>query len=97
MEWHSKHNLQGNARYNKLILQRMEKYLFSRIGKIPLEDIEALVLFNLMEAIQDKGYIITAKRVNSYCSMVFRYGVAKGYSKRDITQDYRGNAKKYQT
>ena len=93
LKWHAKHNPQGNQRHNKLILQRMEKYLFARIGKIPIEDIEAPVLFNLMEAIQDQGYIITAKRVNSYCSMVFRYGVAKGYCKRDITQDYRGMLK----
>ena len=51
------------------------------------------MLFNLIEAIQDQGYIETGKRVNSCCSMIFRYGVAKGYCTRDVTQDYKGMLK----
>ena len=93
LEWHTKHNNHGNARHNKLTLQRLEKYLFPTIGKIPLIDIEAPMLFNLIEAIQDQGYIETGKRVNSCCSMICRYGVAKGYCQRDLTQDYRGMLK----
>ena len=48
------------------------------------------MLFNIIEGTQDQGYIETGKRVNSYCSMIFCYGVAKGHCTRDITQDYRG-------
>ena len=55
------------------------------------------MLFNVIESIQGTGNIVTGKRVNGVCSMVFRYGVAKGYCSRDITQDYRGMLKTAQT
>lgn len=93
LAWHTKHYHNRNERHQKLVLQRLEKYIFPLIGGIPLKDIEAPMLFNIIEGIQDQGYIETGKRVNSYCSMTFRYGVAKGYCTRDITQDYRGMLK----
>jgi integrase len=93
LQWHSKQYKNSNVRHAKLILQRLEKYIFPLIGKIPLKDIEAPMLFNIIEKIQDKGFIETGKRVNSYCSMTFRYGVAKGHCLRDITQDYKGMLK----
>ncbi len=99
LEWHTKRYKEGegNARYAKLIIQRMENYLFPVIGKIKVKDIEAPMLFNIMEKIQDSGTIETGKIVNSYCSLIFRYGVAKGYCSRDITQDYKGMLKNGKT
>lgn len=72
-------------------------YLFPVIGKILLKDIEAPMLFNLTESIQDLGYLEAGKRVNSCYSMIFCYGVAKGYCSRDITQDYKGVLKNGKT
>ncbi len=97
LEWYDKRYQGSTARYNTLILQRMEKYLFPIIGRVPIKDIEAPMLFNIIESIQDIGYIETGKRVNSYCSMVFRYGVAKGYCSHDITQNYKGMLKSAKT
>lgn len=97
LAWHSKHYQHSNDRHNKLVLRRLEKYIFPLIGKIALKDIEAPMLFNIIESIQDLGYIETGKRVNSSCSMIFRYGVAKGYCNRDITQDYKGMLKSAKT
>jgi integrase len=97
LDWHTKHYQQGNDRHNKLILRRLEMYLFPVIGKVPLKDIEAPMLFNLIESIQDLGYLEVGKRVNSCCSMIFRYGVAKGHCSRDITQDYKGMLKNGKT
>ena len=94
LDWHTKHYQHSNDRHNKLVLRRLEKYLFPLIvGRIPLKDIEAPMLFNIIESIQDLGYVETGKRVNSCCSMIFRYGVAKGYCNRDVTQDYKGMLK----
>ncbi len=93
LQWHAKHYQNSNDRHAKLVLQRLEKYIFPVIGKIPLKNIEAPMLFNIIENIQDLGFIETGRRVNSYCSMTFRYGVAKGHCSRDITQDYQGMLK----
>ncbi len=97
LDWHAKHYQHSNDRHNKLVLRRLEIYLFPLVGKIPLKDIEAPMLFNIIESIQDLGYVETGKRVNSCCSMIFRYGVAKGYCNRDVTQDYRGMLKNAKT
>jgi integrase len=97
LDWHAKHYQHSNDRHNKLVLRRLEKYLFPLVGKIPLKDIEAPMLFNIIESIQDLGYVETGKRVNSCCSMIFRYGVAKGYCNRDVTQDYKGMLKTAKT
>jgi integrase len=81
------------TRYNRLVLRRLENHAFPKIGQLPIKSIDAPMLFNIIESIQRTGHIITGKRVNGLCSMVFRYGVAKGYCSRDITQDYRGMLK----
>ena len=77
----------------KAVYLRLHKHLIPKIGKLPIEQIEAPLLFNLIENIQESGLVETGNRLNSTASMIFRYGVAKGYCKRDITGDYRGMLK----
>jgi integrase len=77
----------------KAVYLRMHKHLIPQIGKLPIKQIEAPMLFNLIEKIQDEGLIETGNRLNSTASMIFRYGVAKGYCTRDITADYKGMLK----
>ncbi len=92
-EWHKRHYKDKNEHHAKMVMVRLEKYLFPKVGRLPINQIEAPMLFSLVEKIQDLGFIETGKRVNSCCSMIFRYGVAKGYCSRDITQDYKGMLK----
>lgn len=93
LEWHTRHYEQSNDRHKKLMLRRMENHIFPLLGKLPIKTIKPSMLFNIIETIQQAGTIETGKRVNGVCSQVFRYGVAKGYCERDITQDYRGMLK----
>lgn len=78
---------------SKAVFGSLEKYIFPVLGRIPIEKIEVPMVFNMVEKIQEAGFVETGQRVNSYCSMMFRYGVAKGYCKRDVTQDYKGMTK----
>lgn len=92
-EWHKKEYQDKSERYSKLVIARLENHAFPTIGHLPIKSITAPMMFNLIEAIQDSGNIVTGKRVNGICSMVFRYSVVKGYSTRDVTQDYKGMLK----
>ncbi|CAC9623768.1 hypothetical protein [uncultured Gammaproteobacteria bacterium] len=92
LEWHDKKQQTGIYKHNK-VLGRLNNYLFPKIGKLPIKQIEPPMLFNIMENIQEEGLIETGNRVNNCASMVFRYGVAKGYCTRDMTADYRGTLK----
>jgi len=93
LEWHTHKYQQGNLKHKKNVLRRLEKYVFPVIGNLPISDVQAPMLFNIVESIQKTGHIETGKRVNGICSFVFRYGVAKGYCNSDITQNYRGMLK----
>ncbi len=92
-EWHERHYTNSPEKYKNLVWKRLEKHIFPKIGDLPIKTIEAPMLFNVIENIQVKGNIATGQTVNSYCSMTFRYGVAKGYCNRDLTQDYKGMLK----
>ena len=71
LDWHTKHYKDSRDRFNTLILRRLEIYLFPVIGRILLKDIEVPMLFNLIESIQDLGYLEAGKYVNSYCLVIF--------------------------
>ena len=90
LEWHRKKYKGINSRYNNLVIARLENHAFTTIGNLPIKSIDAPMMFNLIEAIQDAGKVQTGKRVNGICSMIFRYGVVKGYCLRDVTMDYKG-------
>ena len=96
-EWFTNKYQGEDTRYNSLVWARLTNHAFPKIGLLPIKDIDAPMLFNVIESIQGTGHIVTGKRVNGICSMVFRYGVAKGCCTRDITQDYRGMLKTVQT
>ena len=93
LEWFSNNYEASNPKHKKNILRRLESYVFPVIGRLPIKDIKAPMLFNIIESIQQNGYIETGKRVNGICSQVFRYGVAKGYCEQDVTQHYQGMLK----
>lgn len=93
LEWYDRHYTDSHPRYKKLVKRRLETYIYPKLGDLPIKSLEAPMLFNVIEHIQSKGHIATGKALNSYCSMTFRYGVAKGYCTRDLTQDYKGMLK----
>lgn len=93
IEWHKRHYEGKDQRNAKLTMQRLEKYVFPVLGNRQIKKIEASEVFHIAESIQDQGYIETGKRVNTICSQIFRYGVAKGHCKQDVTQNYRGMLK----
>lgn len=90
LEWHRKKYKGVQSRYNDLVIARLENHAFPVIGNVPIKSIDAPMMYNLIEAVQDTGKIQTGKRVNGICSMIFRHGVVKGYCTRDVTQDYKG-------
>ncbi|MGH1540691.1 MAG: tyrosine-type recombinase/integrase [Arenicella sp.] len=88
--WHKKKYKGIDSRYNNLVIARLENHAFPAIGNMPIKSIDAPMMYNLIESIQETGKVQTGKRVNGICSMVFRHGVVKGYCSRDVTMDYKG-------
>lgn len=53
------------------------------IGKLPVADVDPVILLEALRKIQAKGNFETAKKTRSFASRVFRFAVATGRAKTD--------------
>lgn len=74
----------------KKITTWLENQVFPSIGKMPISTIEPQDVLIALRKIEARGAIDSAHRVKQICGQVFRYGVAAGLTKRDVTADLRG-------
>lgn len=68
---------------------RLEKHVFPRHGRKPINEIGVQDLHQTLRSIVSKGKVETAHRVRSLCGRVFRYAVATGRAERDPAADLR--------
>ncbi len=71
-------------------LERMEKDLFPWIGSVPLPDITAPMLLNVMRRIEKRGARETAHTLRKTSGQVFKYGIATGRCTRNPAPDLHG-------
>jgi len=60
------------------------------LGSRPVADIEAPELLAVLKRLERRGVHDTAHRVRAVCGRVFRYAIATGRAKRDISADLKG-------
>ncbi|HEX5310306.1 tyrosine-type recombinase/integrase [Aquabacterium sp.] len=89
-EWHKAVHVakvsEGHAARNLL---RLEQDAFPHIGAMPIADITAPKLLDMLRKVEARGAIETAHRVRQVCGQVFRYGIATGRCERDPAADLR--------
>ncbi len=90
LEWIAKNLPTWAPSHASKIVRRMEKDVFPWIGKRPIADIEAPELLKVLNRLEQRGVVETAHRARSECGQVFRYAIATGRTKRDISADLRG-------
>ena len=71
----------------------MEIHALSKIGKLPIAEIEVDDLLTMLRAIEAKGALEMARRVRAWTSRIFRYAIITGKCKRDPAADLRGALK----
>lgn len=74
--------------YNRIV-SRFEDDIFPRIGSLVASEIEPPVLLKHIRAIEARGAIETARRLNGQCGEIFRFGIAEGVCVRDPSADIR--------
>lgn len=89
-EWHSRREDQWSNKRKKVVLQRLEKYIFPKIGFLPISEIEPAILLEALKKIEDKGVYYTAKSVRQICGQVFRYGIQTSRCKYNPAQVLNG-------
>ncbi|WAS04906.1 integrase arm-type DNA-binding domain-containing protein [Gloeomargaritales cyanobacterium VI4D9] len=89
-EWFIKHSPKWAASHGETVLRRLERDIFPWLGAQPIGDIDAVTLLQTLRRVEQRGSLETAHRELNICSQVWRYAVATGRAKRDITYDLRG-------
>jgi integrase len=73
--------------------RRLELYLFPFIGLANIRALEPTDILSAIRRIEGNGTGETAHRTLALIGQIFRYAVASGYVKSDITRDLRGALK----
>ena len=92
-EWHKKFKESWSPSHAHVTITRLERDIFPWLGKRPISEIEAIEVLTVLQRIESRGAIETARRMKIVCGQVFRYGVATGRAKRDQTADLKGALK----
>ena len=69
--------------------QRLKKYVYPRIGHIPMVDIRLADLRGVITPISKSGKHETAHRIRSLCERIFGYAIATERADRNIATDIR--------
>lgn len=89
-EWYGKQAHTWVPHHADDVRRRLETNTFPYIGARPIDEIEAPELLATMRKIEERGAYDLAHRVLQVCGQVFRYGIATGRCKRDLSADLRG-------
>jgi len=65
-------------------------FAYPHIGARPIGDIEPPELLAVLRRLEAKGILESARRLRSLCGRVFRYAIATGRAKRDLSADLAG-------
>lgn len=89
-EWWSTHMKNKAETHKYKVIRRFELYLFPWIGNVPIADITAPQLLQVVKRIENLNKLETAHRALQTAGQVFRYAVQTGRAIRDITYDLKG-------
>lgn len=84
-EWHEATKAKWSEDNAKRILKRLEKDIFPEIGYIPINEITASQLYEVIAKIQERGANEIAKRNLQNCGRVFRFGMVTEKCGTDIS------------
>lgn len=82
-EWHTRQLAKWRPRYARQILQRLENDVFPSIGSMPIVDVTAALVLQLLRKVEDRGSREMAHRVRQHVSDIFAYAIATGRATDD--------------
>lgn len=89
-EWHSQKQHSWKPVHAETILKRLEANIFPIIGKHPITHIETPELLHALRKLEEQGKRDLAHRQLQHCGQIFRYAIATGRAKFDITANLKG-------
>ncbi|WP_198162035.1 tyrosine-type recombinase/integrase [Sphingomonas sp. TDK1] len=72
-----------DARYSQQIMERLERHAFPDLGALPITEITAPLVLEVIRAVEETGALEMAHRVRSHISDVFVHAIATGRGMSD--------------
>ena len=92
-EWFEQRKHEWAENTATIVLTRLEKYVFPKLGTRPIADIAAPEVLSMLRVVEGKGALDTARRVMQACGQIFMYAIATGRAERNPVPDLRGALK----
>jgi integrase len=92
-DWHQTTKSQWAAIHADDVLRSLERDVFPAIGPLPIAELTAPIVMKVLQAIEERGAIETAKRVRQRISAAFVYAIAKGLADKDPAEKLGGALK----
>jgi integrase len=92
-EWHEQQKHKWVPHYSTCVLNRLETYIFTKIGNRPIAAIGAQELLIPLRVVEKSGALDLAQRIMQSCGQIFMYAIATGRAERNPVPDLRGALK----
>jgi len=89
-EWMATRGKEWTDSYTSKTRSALERHAFPAIGTRPVADITAPELLALLRAIEQRGTVDMAHRVQQHCGAIFRFAIATGRAVSDPVPSLRG-------
>ncbi len=89
-EWMATRGKEWTASYASKTKSALERHVFPSVGAKPITEITAPDLLALLRAIETRGTVDMAHRVQQHCGGIFRFAIATGRAKTDPVPSLRG-------
>jgi integrase len=89
-EWFDKFSPIWAPTHASTIIRRLERDVLPWLGARPVGEITAVELLEVLRRVEVRGALETAHRIKQICGQVFRYAIATGRARRDLSADLRG-------
>ena len=89
-EWMATRGKEWTASYASKTKSALERHVFPAVGAKPITEITAPDLLALLRAIETRGTVDMAHRVQQHCGGIFRFAIATGRATTDPVPSLRG-------
>ncbi|BBE36107.1 tyrosine-type recombinase/integrase [Sphingosinicella microcystinivorans] len=85
-KWHDVTKAQWARVHADDVLRSLERDVFPALGPLPVSEISAPLVLDVLRTIEDRGALETAKRVRQRISAAFVYAIAQGFAQHDPSE-----------
>lgn len=89
-EWLHKYAHLWTENYRGRTMRRLERDVFPWLGSLPIHEVTAPKLLEVIRRIENREALETAHRTLSNCGQILRYAIATGRAERDFSADLKG-------